>query len=88
MTNLTPGKRMAYGYWPTVYWCSDENDDTVVPTLNWISAKNTKVLMEGQSMKYMFNMFGAPVNTYHDLDIPQQEMVVKDMPEQSGMYQC
>lgn len=57
LTNLTPGKRMAYGYWPTVYWCSDENDDTVLPTLNWISAKSstkTKTLMEGQSMRYSF----------------------------------
>ena len=40
-----------------MYWCSDENDDTVVPTLNWISGKNTtksKVLIEGQSMRYSF----------------------------------
>lgn len=48
---------MAYGYWPTVYWCSDENDSDVAPTLNWIQAKNTtktEVLAEGQSMRINF----------------------------------
>lgn len=57
ITNLTPGKRLAHGYWPTVYMCSDENDSNVAPTLLWIQAKSTTktaVLTEGKSIKISF----------------------------------